>query len=791
MNSKLKTALYGTGTFLLPITILALAIWINGLYPLGPKLFIVADLRTQYIDFFAWYRDVLLGNADPFYTTTQALGGSTISMISYYLASPFNALLVLFNEKDIPVFYFVITLLKAGCMQLSIQFFLQRRFSLPRIWASAIGLGFALSIWTVTQLRNPMWMDGLIFLPLCAWGVCCLLRDGRWRLLAVSFGTCVFTNWYMGYMIGLFLCLYMLFEDYMLSYEAVPSGRSTAKRMLLFCGSMFMGLALSAVLFLPSVLSMMSNGTTRSGAVRFSRSHEIIAERFPALANVPMEAIIVAIAIIILCVVALAFWLLRKRSLRFRCSVILFAALMLCLIGCLAMPSFQHSSALDVFRGLAFGTWIYERTPQLFASFLTLILAIYLFFMRQIPLKLKLALGLFLLLLLFSAWLSPLRYIWGGFRIPAGYHSRVSFLFIFMLTWSAAFALRAILNNANTTLNLPRLARKTAVAAAALALVTLGVFVRTTTTLYHFYDNYDQSSIDDYMASATEQIAELEEHDPGVYRVEKTYMRFNEYALNEGMSIGANQIDSYTSTGDASVLSFLSALGFGDDYFFTYVFYPNLAGDSLFGVKYKSSDTTPRGYVDVGLTPIEVPEAKFYENPYALSLAYGVPESIVDFQMPEGTKWECVNAFASALTGHEIAIYPDTSLIQDSQTIEQELDMAAFTQMIDQLKAHQFTFDEFGGSRISGTMNAVEDQMLLMTIPNQAGWSVTVNGDPVEPQDVAEGALMAIPVQPGENHVEMQFMTPGLIPGAIISLSALLFLLLAPRLRRRITCLST
>ena len=115
------------------------------------------------------------------------------------------------------------------------------------------------------------------------------------------------------------------------------------------------------------------------------------------------------------------------------------------------------------------------------------------------------------------------------------------------------------------------------------------------------------------------------------------------------------------------------------------------------------------------------------------------------------------------------------------------MDMPAFTQLIDQLKAHQFTFNEFGGSHISGTMNAAEGQMLLMTIPNQTGWSVTVNGEPVEPQDVAEGALMAIPVQPGENQVEMQFTPPGLIPGTIISLLALLFLLMAPNLSRRMT----
>ena len=74
------------------------------------------------------------------------------------------------------------------------------------------------------------------------------------------------------------------------------------------------------------------------------------------------------------------------------------------------------------------------------------------------------------------------------------------------------------------------------------------------------------------------------------------------------------------------------------------------------------------------------------------------------------------------------------------------------------------------------------DQVLLMTIPNQDGWSVTVNGEAVQPMDVADGALMAIPVSAGENHVEMRFMPPGLVTGCILSAIALLVLLVAPTL---------
>lgn len=789
---RVKGVLYQLGSFLLPIAILVIAAWANGLYPLGPEFFIIADLRTQYVDFFAWYRDVLTGHADPFYTTTQALGGSTAAMFGYYLASPFNLLLPAFDEKDISVFCFLIVLLKAGCIQLSMQFFLRRRFRLNRIWTSALALGFTLSLWTVTQLRNPMWLDGLIFLPLCAWGVCALLREGRWRMLALAYGACVLTCWYMGYMVGLFLCLYMLFEGYVLERESVPlSKKAHVQKLLLFCGAMALGLAVSAIVFLPSVLAMMGSGTSEGGHGGFSVSYGAITERLPFLAGFSMEQILAAAAVMAVAAAAILFFIFRKRSLRTRAAIVLFCALMVCLIGCLAMPTFQHGSALDVMEALAYGKWVDSKTPQLFASFLTLACAVAFFCMKRVPVALKLATGLFLFLLLLSSWLYPLQYIWGGLRIPAGYHSRSAFLFVFMLTWTAGFSLRTILSDEGARSKVATLAANTGIAVLALTLTAAGVLTRTCTTWYWFYDGYPQSYMDEYMESAVEQVAELEARDPGIYRVEKAYWRFNECALNEGMSLGIDQLSSYTSTGDQNVLSFLSALGFGDEHFLTYDLYASLAGESLLGVKYRSASTPPAGYLDAGLTPVELPEgARFYENPYALPLAYGASSEILSFEMPEDgdgdvlDRWSCIEAFASALLGREAHLYPEVPEEPTYDDPEPALDQEAFQRMIDELSSHGFTFDEFGGSRISGSIEAAEDQVLLMTIPNQDGWSVTVNGEQVTPQDVAGGALMAIPVSAGENHVEMSFTTPGLAAGAALSAAALAFICCAPALRR-------
>ena len=59
-------------------------------YPFGDNSFLANDLKYQYIDFFAWFRRVLLGEANLRYSFSQGLGMNTWGLYSYYLASPFN-----------------------------------------------------------------------------------------------------------------------------------------------------------------------------------------------------------------------------------------------------------------------------------------------------------------------------------------------------------------------------------------------------------------------------------------------------------------------------------------------------------------------------------------------------------------------------------------------------------------------------------------------------------------------------------------------------------------------------
>ena len=94
-------------------------------------------------------------------------------------------------------------------------------------------------------------------------------------------------------------------------------------------------------------------------------------------------------------------------------------------------------------------------------------------------------------------------------------------------------------------------------------------------------------------------------------------------------------------------------------------------------------------------------------------------------------------------------------------------------------------------SRLSGQVELRgEDTALVFLFPLEDGWRVLVDGEPVTPVQ-ALGLYLAVPLSPGAHQVELRFVPPGLLPGALLSAAALAAALLWARaLRRRRTVLT-
>ena len=83
-----KNVAFYAACFAFTVTLFVALAVTGHVYPFGDNSFLAGDLKYQYIDFFAWFRRVLLGEENLRYSFSQGLGMNTWGLYSYYLAKP-------------------------------------------------------------------------------------------------------------------------------------------------------------------------------------------------------------------------------------------------------------------------------------------------------------------------------------------------------------------------------------------------------------------------------------------------------------------------------------------------------------------------------------------------------------------------------------------------------------------------------------------------------------------------------------------------------------------------------
>ncbi|MFI9806921.1 YfhO family protein [Streptomyces sp. NPDC052301] len=186
-------------------------------YPFGPRTRSVNDLGNQYVPFHAHLWDLVHGRADGglLVNWQSGYGSSFLPDLGTYLGSPFALLVAVFPRDRIDLAVYTVTVLKAASAAAAMAWLLLV-LRPGRWWAAGLlGASYALCGWTLADAAyNPMWLDGLIALPLlCLAGEWALA--GRRRLLGVLIVALSWTaNFYTAYMAtlgaGLVLLLRLL-----------------------------------------------------------------------------------------------------------------------------------------------------------------------------------------------------------------------------------------------------------------------------------------------------------------------------------------------------------------------------------------------------------------------------------------------------------------------------------------------------------------------------------------------------------------------------------------------------
>ena len=110
---------------------------------------------------------------------------------------------------------------------------------------------------------------------------------------------------------------------------------------------------------------------------------------------------------------------------------------------------------------------------------------------------------------------------------------------------------------------------------------------------------------------------------------------------------------------------------------------------------------------------------------------------------------------------------------------------AALARYAAALKTGGCPLTKISSSHYIGSFTAPEkDGLLVLTLPYDPSWHITLDGKPVTAGEV-QGCLTALAVTPGNHTVELRYIPAGLIPGAAISVLTLAALITIDRRNRK------
>ena len=783
-----KNVAFYAACFAFTVTLFVALAVAGHVYPFGDNSFLAGDLKYQYIDFFAWFRRVLLGEENLRYSFSQGLGMNTWGLYSYYLASPFNLLCVLFPADKLTLFVFAITALKLGCIHISSAWYVQKRFDLSKPAAFLLSLSFTFCSWTISNLRNPLWIDCLILLPICAYGCHELIHKRRMIRLVIATALNVMFCWYTAYISILFLCIFVLVEFIDYVTEEGFSWKLMLDRALRFAGAIALGLLLSAWTFLPTILAMSKGGPVLALGSLLKTTLKSLIRGFLPCMWVNNESTPQFYCGIIMMLLAVSLLVNRMVSIKTRIAT---------LVVTITLVASSVLSPLEyIWCGMRVPNGFYSRTAFLLSFFALWAAGYALQKLNERPTLRRVhrpAIIMPLLALTAIELFANAHVMWN--QLYTGYSEETNSAYVA----TATNTITAI--QGQDSASFYRIDRTTTRADSA-ALNEGLVLGYNQLSSYSSANNpqaiallnsLGYSSVGEFSTRYAEPILAVDallgvkyaipENVPAGYVLSKTNQADptsavyeNPYALSIGVAASSDiqnstlksenpfekQNDLYSKILGREVELYTKIEATSTENSDSLKQWSVTLPASSIGYLYINKDTTAGSYWPVTLTidqrTITNEAWRFDNNIRQIADASDAPsQHTVSIGVAEGY----------------------TDMPQDNEPVFYALNLDVFEQIINELKTSEFVPTVFGDGRIEGEYTAKDDGNLLLSVPYDEGWNVTVNGTAAELTPAADKGLSCLSVQKGTNKIVMSYRTPGAFAGLAVSLASAVTLVTA------------
>ncbi|MDE6031206.1 MAG: YfhO family protein [Oscillospiraceae bacterium] len=610
---------------LLPAAVLFGAYVIFGIFPFGERSVLSLDLNAQYVYYFDYMYDVLAGKESLFYCWSRNLSGEFAGIIGYYLASPFNWIVWAFPRKMITEGLMVMMLAKAAASGLTSAILLKKQRGYSNCTAATFSVMYALCGFFIVQTMNPMWLDGLIGLPLVVMGIERLCERKSFALYVLSLLYVFVTNFYIGYMVGIFSLLYFVY--FTLSDRSKKTRGASV--FFVFGFSSLAAILMSCFMIMPVYMSL-SNGKFAFSNPDYTPVEnfniaDIFIKLFPTTYDtVRMEGLPILYCGTLALVMAAAYFASRKIPARERISGGV-------LIGILVLSMYIRPIDM-LWHGGQMPNWLPYRY-SFFVIFLLWVFGAQAFDDKRLRSK-SIGAGSMVLLgmLLYS-----------DYNQGHEFYDTNLIIVIPLLLLAVMSIMGAVYKKYGGHIF---------VKITVTTLVALEMLLNTTLTLFDMDEDIVFSDRSTYLGTIpySRKITDaIHEMDDGFYRMEKTYHR----CVNDPMALRMYGMSHSSSTLNSKAIKLLKSLGFSAREHYTRYDGATMLTDDIFGVKYVLSQY--KCYVPYNNTvPVENElNVTVYENEDALGIAYLADKEIIGYSYNEYSPFLAQNRLASMLSGNK------------------------------------------------------------------------------------------------------------------------------------------
>lgn len=627
-------------SFLLPAAVLFIAYIIFGVYPFGERSVLALDLNAQYVCYFDYMYDVFAGRESIFYCWSRSLSGEFLGLFAYYLASPLNFVVWLFPRENITEGILTMLLVKSAATGLASAVLLKKQRGFSDITVILFSAMYALSGYFTAHTLNPMWLDGLIALPLVMMGVERICDKRKFLLYTVSLVYVFVANFYIGYMVGIFSAIYFLY--YFLSGSCREKGlKKIAGGAAVYGFSSVAAILISCPIIVP-VYKSLSLGKFAFGEPDYSPAEnfdlaDMLIKLFPATYDtIRPEGLPMIYCGTLALVFAVIYFLTGKISLRKRIASGFLLGILALSMYIKPVDMLWHGGQVPVWMpyrySFIFAFLIVMFGAEAFENFISESRARSSQSIKKIGVTFAILLGV----LLFSDYYAGNQFF------------DTKLIIVIPLVFTAVICAAAVA--------FKRLSKRRVCAGVLTALVFGELLLNAVVTFNRAHDDVYYSSRESYLGSSekagdipeTRKIMRaLREYDNGFYRAEKTYHR----TVNDPMAVGMYGLSHSTSTFNAKVISLLKTLGIGAREHYSRSDGMTMLFDDIFGIRYVLSKYSALVPYEDTVEFQNNADISVYENSDALGIAYLADIGVVGSGIDGSDPFAAQSSLARLLSG--------------------------------------------------------------------------------------------------------------------------------------------